>query len=250
MEDEFVDVLVEEEEEPAQDQKPPPEMEEEFVEDQYQFASSSWLQVHLDQDDVGDDKEEENVAVNSDSHSQATALILGEHLREENDDPMPPIAENENDEDPGQDSLVDKVMDELEAVNLDTKSKPATTPVPGKPFLEREEELGTAMGSTGPEGRVPRGQNKIGATVLKPETEEEALLRTLRSRLPASTRTVSQIKLKSLSNRARMPKPVPEGEVFDPKHNNRQFNSKTATVITQDAWRSTKSRPENANSTA
>ena len=71
-----------EEEEPAQDQKPPPEMEEEFVEDQYQFASSSWLQVHLDQDDVGDDKEEENVAVNSDSHSQATALILGEHLRE------------------------------------------------------------------------------------------------------------------------------------------------------------------------
>ena len=54
---------------------------------------------------------------------------------------MPPIAENENDEDPGQDSLVDKVMDELEAVNLDAKSKPVTMPpVPGKPFLERAEE--------------------------------------------------------------------------------------------------------------
>ena len=80
---------------------------------------------------------------------------------------------------------------------------------------------------------MPRGQNKIGATtVCKPETEQEKVLRTLRSRLPASTRAVSQIKLKSLSNRARLPNPVPEGEV-DPKHNARQFNNKTATVITQ-----------------
>ena len=68
---------------------------------------------------------------------------------------------------------------------------------------------------------------------MEPETEQEAVLRALRSRLPSSRRTVSQIKLKSLSNRARMPKPVPEGEVFDPKHNDRQFNNKTATVITQ-----------------
>ena len=45
-------------------------------------------------------------------------------------------------------------------------------------------------------------------------------------------REVSQIKLK-LSNRARLPKPVPEGEVFDPKHNARKFNNKTATVMTQ-----------------
>ena len=30
-----------------------------------------------------------------------------------------------------------------------------------------------------------------------------------------------------------MPKPVPEAKVFNPKHNDRQFNNKTATVITQ-----------------
>eukprot|EP00439_Symbiodinium_sp_Y106_P026193 s7431_g3.t1 len=145
---------------------------------------------------------------------------------------MPLVAEKDE---AGQDSLVNKVMDELEAVNLDAKSKPVTMPsVPGKPFWEREEELGTAMGSTGPESRVPRCQNKIGATaVCKPETEPEKVLRTLRSQLPSSTRAVSQIKLKSLSNRARMPNPVPEGEVFDPKHNAQQFNNKTATVITQ-----------------
>ena len=144
VDDENVDVIPEEQEEPSQDQKPPPEAE---CQEPYggvpECSTSSWVHIQL------------NEAVEANDEDSQATMILGEHLREDEDVPMPPVAEG--DEASGHDSLVDKVMDDLEAVNLDPKSKPVTMPpVPGKPFLERELDLGTAMGSTGPEGRRNR----------------------------------------------------------------------------------------------
>ena len=48
----------------------------------------------------------------------------------------------------------------MKTMGIERPAKAATVPVPEprEPFLQKEEDLGTA---TGPEGRVPRGQNKI-----------------------------------------------------------------------------------------
>ena len=127
-----------------------------------------------------------------------------------------------------EDPVVNKVLQEMMTMGIERRAKAATVPVPEprEPFLQKEEDLGTA---TGPEGRVPRGQNKI----FREETAEEATLRVLRERIPTCTKTVTLSKVCGLCSRARMPKPVPEGREFDPNYNKRQFNNMTATVLTQ-----------------
>ena len=59
-----------------------------------------------------------------------------------------------------EDPVVNKVLQEMMTMGIERPAKAATVPVPEprEPFLQKEEDLGTA---TGPEGRVPRGQNKI-----------------------------------------------------------------------------------------
>ena len=201
----------------------PEEEEEEEPLDQYPWhtaasqASSSWVHVNLFDEERADRAD-----------SQAATLKLGDHLIEEEEFP-----EQEDVEMP--DPIVHKVMSELESMTMETDlpANAVTMPVGGpgaghSPFLPMEEDLGAA---TGPEGRVPRGQtNKM---VRKKETEEEKTLRALRARIPTSKQTVTLSKFVGLSNRARLPQPVPEGQEFDPNFHDRQFNGVTATVITQ-----------------
>ena len=199
--------------------------EDELMEDQYHFATansgppSSWVQIH-----VFDEENADRV------DSQATTRRLGEHLNDDEgeDQPMPAIPEDAPPAKEVEDPVVNKVLQEMMTMGIERPAKAATVPVPEprEPFLQKEEDLGTA---TGPEGRVPRGQNKI----FREETAEEATLRVLRERIPTCTKTVTLSKVCGLCSRARMPKPVPEGREFDPNYNKRQFNNMTATVLTQ-----------------
>ena len=210
--------------------------EDELMEDQYHFAAansgppSSWVQIH-----VFDEENADRV------DSQATTRRLGEHLNDDEgeDQPMPAIPEDAPPAKEVEDPVVNKVLQEMMTMGIERPAKAATVPVPEprEPFLQKEEDLGTA---TGPEGRVPRGQNKI----FREETAEEATLRVLRERIPTCTKTVTLSKVCGLCSRARMPKPVPEGREFDPNYNKRQFNNMTATVLTQLLMAATKSRSE------
>ena len=142
--------------------------EDELMEDQYHFATansgppSSWGQIHV--------FDEEN------ADSQATTRRLGEHLNDDEgeDQPMPAIPEDAPPDKEVEDPVVNKVLQEMMTMGIERPAKAATVPVPEprEPFLQKEEDLGTA---TGPEGRVPRGQNKI----FREETAEEATLRVL-----------------------------------------------------------------------
>ena len=110
-------------------------------------------------------------------------------------------------------------------MGIERPAKAATVPVPEprEPFLQKEEDLGTA---TGPEGRVPRGQNKI----FREETAEEATLRVLRERIPTCTKTVTPVESVWPLLSGTHAEAVPEGREFDPNYNTRQFNNMTATV--------------------
>ena len=84
VDDESVDVIPEEQEEPSQDQKPPPEAEcQEPYAGVPECSSWSWVHIPLDEAVQADDED-----------SQAT-MILGDHLRESEDVPMPPVADRD-----------------------------------------------------------------------------------------------------------------------------------------------------------
>ena len=114
--------------------------EDELMEDQYHFATansgppSSWGQIHV--------FDEEN------ADSQATTRRLGEHLNDDEgeDQPMPAIPEDAPPDKEVEDPVVNKVLQEMMTMGIERPAKAATVPVPEprEPFLQKEEDLGTA----------------------------------------------------------------------------------------------------------
>ena len=74
-----------------------------------------------------------------------------------------------------------------------------------------------------PEGRVPKG--KAATTVREAKSQVFAA--------PVVTMVQTGLSLKRCSQIARLSRQPPEGEVFNPHHNNRKFNTETCTVLIQ-----------------
>ena len=74
-----------------------------------------------------------------------------------------------------------------------------------------------------PEGRVPKG--KAATTVREAKSQVFAA--------PVVTMVQTGLSLKRCSQIARLSRQPPEGEVFNPRHNNRKFNTETCTVLIQ-----------------
>ena len=74
-----------------------------------------------------------------------------------------------------------------------------------------------------PEGRVPKGK----AATTKREAKSQVFA------APVVTMVQTGLSLKRCSQIARLSRQPPEGEVFNPHHNNRKFNTETCTVLIQ-----------------
>ena len=145
--------------------------EDELMEDQYHFATansgppSSWVQIH-----VFDEENADRV------DSQATTRRLGEHLNDDEgeDQPMPAIPRRCP---PGQeveDPVVNKVLQEMKTMGIERRRRLRLCQCLSLESLSCKRRS-TSEPATGPEGRVPRGQNKI----FREETAEEATLRSV-----------------------------------------------------------------------
>ena len=188
-----------------------------------------------EQQDHSMDGEYVNVPLDDDdAKSDATTVRLGDHLRKS------PAAVAEDQASGSNDSIARNLGAALgERLKLQSSAPARLDMVPESSELKPGAAVDEGWGGppqdrvpSGPKGRVPNVPEGRVPTGKAATTVREAKSQVFQA-APVTTMVQTGLSLKRCSQIARLSRQPPEGEVFDPYHNNRKFNTETCTVLIQ-----------------
>ena len=197
------------------------EQQDQSMEDQY-------VNVPLD-----DDEEQQE---DDDAKSDATTVRLGDHLRKS------PAGVAEDQASGSNDSIARNLGAALgQRLKLQSSAPARLDMVPESSEMKPGAAVEEGWGGP-PQGRVPKGPKGRVPYVPAgrvPTRKAAATMREAKSYVfetpvaPVVTMIQTGLSLKRCSQIARLSRQPPEGEVFNPHHNNRKFNTETCTVLIQ-----------------
>ncbi|CAE7299011.1 unnamed protein product [Symbiodinium microadriaticum] len=218
------------------DQSVPERDENEMDEDYVNVAVPEHDHEDLDeQQDHSMDDEYVNVPLDDDdAKSDATTVRLGDHLRKS------PAAVAEDQASGSNDSIARNLGAALgERLKLRSSAPARLDMVPESSEMKPGAAVDEGWGGppqdrvpSGPKGRVPNVPEGRVPTGKAATTVREAKSQVFQA-APVTTMVQTGLSLKRCSQIARLSRQPPEGEVFDPYHNNRKFNTETCTVLIQ-----------------
>ena len=188
-----------------------------------------------EQQDHSMDDEYVNVPLDDDdAKSDATTVRLGDHLRKS------PAAVAEDQASGSNDSIARNLGAALgKRLKLQSSAPARLDMVPESSELKPGAAVDEGWGGppqdrvpSGPKGRVPNVPEGRVPTGKAATTVREAKSQVFQA-APVTTMVQTGLSLKRCSQIARLSRQPPEGEVFDPYHNNRKFNTETCTVLIQ-----------------
>ena len=188
-----------------------------------------------EQQDHSMDDEYVNVPLDDDdAKSDATTVRLGDHLRKS------PAAVAEDQASGSNDSIARNLGAALgERLKLRSSAPARLDMVPESSEMKPGAAVDEGWGGppqdrvpSGPKGRVPNVPEGRVPTGKAATTVRQAKSQVFQA-APVTTMVQTGLSLKRCSQIARLSRQPPEGEVFDPYHNNRKFNTETCTVLIQ-----------------
>ena len=198
---------------------------EDLDEQQDQSMEDQYVNVPLD-----DDEEQQE---DDDAKSDATTVRLGDHLRKS------PAGVAEDQASGSNDSIARNLGAALgQRLKLQSSAPARLDMVPESSEMKPGAAVEEGWGGP-PQGRVPKGPKGRVPYVPAgrvPTGKAAATMREAKSHVfeaPVVTMVQTGLSLKRCSQIARLSRQPPEGEVFNPHHNNRKFNTETCTVLIQ-----------------